>query len=70
MYFVLHYSASGIVAAIVEPLVGLTGAAGLYYVLGSLSLAACLFVTFCFKETMGLTDKEKKELYYPKELVE
>jgi hypothetical protein len=41
---------------------------GLFYFLDGLILIALICIILFFKETQGLTDKEKKEMYCPKEL--
>lgn len=39
--------------------------AGVFYLLAFFSFVAVFFIWFNFKETMGLTEKEKKSLYSP-----
>lgn len=43
------------------------GFAGVFYTMGFSSLLGSLFVKKYMKETQGLTDKQKKQLYFPKE---
>ena len=41
------------------------GPSPVFYIFALLSLASTIFVGMCIKETMGLSDKEKKHLYMP-----
>lgn len=43
-------------------------ASGTFYLLAILSMIGFFFVLIWFKESMGLTEKEKKELYLPSDL--
>ena len=42
------------------------GASGVFFMFSGLSMVATLFMFVYVKETKGLTDKEKKDLYKPK----
>lgn len=46
------------------------GPQGMFFLLGGITLAGAVFVWFYIKETKGLSDKEKKQLYTPKDLLE
>jgi len=41
---------------------------GVFFMFGLFSACAVVFIYFNIKETMGLSDKEKKTLYAPKDL--
>lgn len=41
---------------------------GTFYLLALFALLGFVFILFWFKESMGLTEKEKKNLYSPKNL--
>jgi hypothetical protein len=43
------------------------GPHGMFFILGSITLIGAIFVQVFIKETKGLNDKEKKELYMPEE---
>ena len=43
------------------------GSAGVFMSMGVLSLTGCFLIQKYMKETRGLTDKQKKQLYFPKE---
>jgi len=46
------------------------GPQGMFFLLGGITLVGAVFVWFYIKETKGLSDKEKKQLYTPKDLLE
>jgi len=47
------------------------GQAGTFFIFGVISLAGAVWCHFYLKETSkGLTDKEKKSLYYPDDIKE
>jgi hypothetical protein len=46
------------------------GPQGMFFLLGGITLAGAVFVWIYIKETKGLSDKEKKQLYTPKDLLE
>ena len=41
------------------------GPEGLFYIFSAISLVGAVFCQICIKETRGLNDKEKKNLYAP-----
>ena len=43
---------------------------GVFFIFGTFTLVATFFVKFWMKETKGLTDKEKKLLYFVEEKTE
>jgi hypothetical protein len=45
-------------------------AEGTFLFLSLITLAGTIFFIFIVKETSGLTDKEKKQLYWPEHLKE
>jgi len=46
------------------------GAEGMFFLLGTITLIGAVFVLVFVKETKGLSDLEKKQLYMPKEFLE
>ena len=42
------------------------GPSNVFYIFAGIAILATLFVAIYMKETMGLSDKEKKELYQDK----
>ena len=40
-------------------------AQGVFIMFGSITIAGFFFILFFIKDTYGLTDKEKKQLYLP-----
>lgn len=44
------------------------GAHGMFFLLGSITLLGAIFIAVFVKETKGLSDLEKKSLYYPEDL--
>ena len=44
------------------------GTSNVFFLLAGFSTLAVVFAFFCFKETKGLSDKEKRELYTPAKL--
>jgi hypothetical protein len=45
------------------------GAPGMFFILGGVTLIGAIFVQIWIKETKGLTDLEKKQLYMPEEYI-
>ena len=45
------------------------GPAGMFFFLGGVTFIGAVFIFFFVKETSGLSDKEKKQLYTPKEFL-
>lgn len=41
------------------------GANMTFFILSSTQFIACFYIYFLMKETSGLSDREKKSLYYP-----
>ena len=67
-YFVIFIVTLSIGPMMASPNFGQTGT---FYLFGTLSFFAAVWCHFELKETSGdLTDKEKKELYIPKELLQ
>ena len=60
----LHYSSGALISITVEFLSKALQPAGLFALLGLISLSLTLSLVVFFKETANLTDKEKKELYF------
>jgi len=46
------------------------GAPGMFYVLGGITLVGAVFIQCYIKETRGLTDVEKKQLFMPLDCIE
>jgi hypothetical protein len=46
------------------------GPQGMFFLLGGITLLGAIFVAVFIKETKGLSDKEKKQLYTPKDMIE
>jgi hypothetical protein len=46
------------------------GAPGMFYVLGGITLLGAIFIQVFVKETKGLTDLDKKQLFMPLDLIE
>ncbi len=46
------------------------GSAGLFCFYGSATAIGAIFYTYYLEETSGLSDKEKKSLYFPDEFKE
>ena len=46
------------------------GPQGMFFLLGGITLVGALFVAIYIKETKGLSDKEKKQLYTPQQLLD
>lgn len=46
------------------------GPEGMFFLLGGITLLGAVFVAVFVKETKGLTDKQKKTLFTPKDLLE
>jgi len=42
----------------------------MFFLLGGITLLGAVFVAVFIKETKGLSDKEKKQLYTPKDMLE
>lgn len=61
----IHYMAGILLSIGTEPLVKYLHPEGAFTVFLSISALAILFITLCFKDTQGLTDMEKKQLYSP-----
>ena len=60
-----------ILSLVTEPLMdSALHPSGVFYLLALFSFIAVFFVYFHFKESKGLTEKEKKSLYVPEELKE
>jgi len=64
------YTATFLVALTVQPMMasGL-GQSGTFFIYGVISLLGTVWIYFYLKETAGLNDKQKKELYIPKHLM-
>ena len=62
----LHYSNGALISVTVEFLSAWLQPQGLFALFGCLSLVILVILFAFFKETAGLTDKEKKELYVAK----
>ena len=45
------------------------GVPGMFFILGGVTLIGAIFVQIWVKETKGLTDLEKKQLYMPEEFI-
>ena len=45
------------------------GAPGMFFILGGVTLLGSIFVKIFVKETKGLSDKEKKQLYMPEKFI-
>lgn len=60
------FYANGVLLSILqEYLLAFFGVAGLFFLFASTQFFGIFFMKFYMKETVGLTDHEKKELYYP-----
>lgn len=46
------------------------GPQGMFFLLGGITLVGAAFVAIYVKETKGLSDKEKKQLYTPQDLLD
>ena len=46
------------------------GASGVFFIFSGISIFGSLYGVFVIKETAGLTDKQKKTLFTPKEFIE
>ena len=62
----LHYSNGALIATTVEFVSKALKPEGLFALFGFIGLFSSLFKMIFFKETAHLTDKQKKELYFPK----
>ena len=54
-----------IVVGMTEYVLAQAGAQGLFFIFASLTYLGAIFAKFYLKETMGLTDAEKKSIYRP-----
>jgi len=45
------------------------GSSGMFFILGGITLIGAGFVQIFIKETKGLSDKDKKQLYMPEEFI-
>lgn len=45
------------------------GSSGMFFILGGITLIGAAFVQIFIKETKGLSDKDKKQLYMPEEFI-
>ena len=59
-----------VIAIITEYKLNAWGASGLFIFYGVMCTLFSIFVQFFLKETSGLTDMEKKELYTPSKYLE
>ena len=60
------YGTVFILCLVTEPLMNSAlHPSGVFYLLAFFSFCGVIFLYFCFKETMGLTEKQKKTLYSP-----
>lgn len=46
------------------------GPQGMFFILGGITLLGAVFVAVYIKETKGLSDREKKQLYTPQDILE
>lgn len=46
------------------------GPQGMFFLLGGITLLGAIFVAVYIKETKGLSDKEKKSLYTPQDMLD
>ena len=67
--FFTLWSTVFILSLVCPPLMNpdLLGPSNMFFMFSGLSAIAVFFCWFYMKETRGLTDKEKKSLYFPKE---
>ena len=65
-----HYINGALIAVTVEFLSKALQPDGLFVLLGCISLSVTLFFFLCLQETRYLTDRQKKELYWPRELTQ
>ena len=63
----IHYSNAIYLSWTTEYMMQAWGADGMFYFFSAINFLGYFFVAFCMKETNGLSDKEKKALYQPKE---
>lgn len=61
-----HYLNSILISVITEYQLNSWGPANMFLFYSAMSLGGYFFVITCLRETHGLTDKEKKQLYQPK----
>lgn len=60
-----HYANGILLSVDTEYLIKYMGPDGMFLVYAGATFGATLFYIFVLKETQGLTDREKKELYLP-----
>jgi len=62
-----HYSNAVLLSLTTEYMMNGWGAEGMFAFFAGLNVAGYFFVTYCMRETQGLSDKEKKALYLPRD---